>query len=261
MADFDRMIDAHRLSAPTTGIAGPNSAQVHPFVDHNISVDVDVTQMEVIFIGAGRQASPTRKSGIGDDPESGNSYGSERSRCGSQCLDDGSSIGRLHRRRTRVVTKLLLHELVVTAHQYERQDIIDLVDERLDLAIGGGRRVEFGKGLDGPDPRSCELFESGRCRVVDWGRHARRSLQVGCVAARASDNLVFARLREHHELNGVRASHGSRRGFHHHRVHAAPAENLEVGIPMPFELDVEAGIVDIERVRILHRELAYAQDP
>ena len=104
----------------------------------------------------------------------------------------------------------------------------------------------------------------GRCVVV---RHRRGSegldrLDVGgVVAARAAHVGVLADRRLGEELLGLRATHGAGLGLDDHVLEAEAVEDPDVGVAVLLVRHVEAGVVDVEGVGVLHHELAPAQQP
>src|SRR5207302_10704364 len=65
----------------------------------------------------------------------------------------------------------------------------------------------------------------------------------------------------HHELVGLRSTHGSRVRFYYYVLQPAAVENPTIGVVMLQVRNVQAGSVDIEGIRILHGELPHSQQP
>ena len=115
--------------------------------------------------------------------------------------------------------------------------------------------------------RSCARPASGTSRArpaaggsvtVVGDRH--RLLEVRRVAAAGTDDdPVLAGVAHGHELDRLAAAHRARRRLHRNRLDAAAREDAPVRVGVFLERSVETGAVDVERVRVLHRELAPAQ--
>src|SRR5262249_52306325 len=63
-----------------------------------------------------------------------------------------------------------------------------------------------------------------------------------------------------HELDRLAPAHRARRGLDRERVEAAAREDAAIGLEVALEGRVEAGGVEVERVGVLHHELAHAQE-
>ena len=91
-------------------------------------------------------------------------------------------------------------------------------------------------------------------------RHATRDLEIGCVVAvRARDESVLARAGRGQVVDRLAAAHHPRLGLHGEDLELAAFEDPLVRTGMLLEADVEPGLVTVERVRVLHHELADAQ--
>ena len=121
------------------------------------------------------------------------------------------------------------------------------VDERRD-----GRRV--GRVLD-----------AGRRGVVERLVRRRRHLHGldvgGVVARRAAHERVLADLDRGEELLARRAAHRPRHRRHDDVRQAEAVERGDVGVTVALVRALEAGVVDVEAVGVLHHELAAAQQP
>ena len=124
--------------------------------------------------------------------------------------------------------------------------LVEVVDQRLDgrgpgrlLRVGGrGVVVRHGRGREGVDRLDVR----------------------GVVAPRAADVGVLADGGLGQELLGLRAAHGPGLGLDDDVVEAETVEDPDVGVAVLLVRRVEAGVVDVEGVGVLHRELAAAQD-
>ncbi len=91
-------------------------------------------------------------------------------------------------------------------------------------------------------------------------RHAVGDLGVGrVVAALAGDERVLARARGSEKVERLAAPHHPRLGLHADGLELAAVEDPLVGPLVRLERAVEALFVAVERVRVLHHELADAQ--
>src|SRR6185437_3883023 len=88
----------------------------------------------------------------------------------------------------------------------------------------------------------------------------RRFFQIGCITAlRTARDHVFARVRVDHELVRLRSAHSAGVRFHDDESQAAASKGCSVGIVVFSVRDIQSGGVDVEGVRVLHDELANAQ--
>ena len=122
---------------------------------------------------------------------------------------------------------------------------VEVIDEGLDRGGVGGVR----------DPR--------RWEAVEWDRIRNgyvHGLGIGGVVARAAPHeRVLADVDRREELLGGRSAHrpGHRRDDHGRKSESF--EGLDVGIAMEVVRPIEALVVDVEAVRVLHHELAAPQ--
>ena len=121
--------------------------------------------------------------------------------------------------------------------------LVEQVNERLDRRSIGSRNLER-RGNAG--------------RVLSLGDGSRHGLGVGSVATRGRHEGILADRRGVQELLGARATH---RTAHRRDDDVAQAQTLEdalVGVTLGLVGSVQALIVDVEGVGILHDELAAA---
>ena len=104
-----------------------------------------------------------------------------------------------------------------------------------------GRSVPQNPGPRTQHPRCCRL-------------HVRR-----VPAGRAGHHHVLAGLGPRHELGRAAAAHRPRVRLHHHRLDAAAPEDPLVRPALRLERPVQPGLVQVEGVGVLHRELADSQ--
>ena len=111
-------------------------------------------------------------------------------------------------------------------------------------------------------PGVCSAWAAGASSYGERrGRQGVDRLDVGgVVAAGAADVGVLADGRLGQELLGLRAAHGAGLGLDDDVVEAETVEDPDVGVAVLLVGRVEAGVVDVEGVGVLHRELTAAQD-
>src|SRR5262249_30817793 len=128
--------------------------------------------------------------------------------------------------------------------------------------LGGGAAREGGQVLDRALARRRKGLGRREPRPVRDRRELRaRLLDVRRVAAGlAGGDPVLARVARDHELDRLAPAHRARRGLDRERVEAAAREDAAIRLEMALEGRVEAGGVEVERVRVLHHELAHAQE-
>jgi len=117
--------------------------------------------------------------------------------------------------------------------------------QQLDRRVAGGRQ---------------RTRRGGVRRIERRGRRRGDGLDVGRVAAGAAHEGVLAVLREDQELLGRRAAHGARRRPHDDVLETQPVEDPDVGGPVQVVGRLQARLVHVERVGVLHDELAAPQD-
>ena len=99
-----------------------------------------------------------------------------------------------------------------------------------------------------------------RRRTAAVGAGMRDRLDVGRVTAGRADEGVLAGVGDGQELLARRAAHRPRHGLDDHVLEAEPVEDLDVGVAVRVVGRLQAGVVDVEGVGVLHHELAAAQD-
>ncbi len=122
---------------------------------------------------------------------------------------------------------------------------VDPVDER-----GDRRRVRRVVHDRRRQPVERDRRGSGRDDGLDVG---------GVVARRAADEGVLADVHRGEELLGRRPAHGARHRRHDHVRQTEPVEQRDVGRAMGVVRRLQAGVVEVEAVRVLHHELAATQ--
>jgi hypothetical protein len=93
-------------------------------------------------------------------------------------------------------------------------------------------------------------------------RRRRRLLDVRAVVARVGeDERILSRVGDHHELLRGRAADRARVRFHERVLEPTPLEDATVRAVHLLVVDVEARLVEVEGIRVLHQELAPAEQP
>jgi hypothetical protein len=129
------------------------------------------------------------------------------------------------------------------------------IDARLDLI---GHRHQ---GVDGRHVRGLDDLGGRHLRVVQrLGSGNAHRLDIGGIASGRAHEGVLAVGRDRQELLGARSAHRPRHRLDDGVVEAEPVEDPDVGLAMPVVGGVQAGVVDVEGVGVLHHELAAAQD-
>ena len=226
-----RLVVAARLDAPemlpVLVRAGDVLAVVQRLVGDHLHVDAD-----------GPERASTRPEGCADLVV----------RSGTECrLEQG--------------LELLGAELVVSAYEREHEAVAGHDRERL---RGGGLRdpEQVRDVLDRGHARRVDgLGRIERRRQVGRRRRAARSLGVGeVVAVLAAHQLVLARAGRSEEAERALAAHDPGLRLDEVRLEPTALEDPGVRLLVPAEGRVEPGLVGVERVRVLHDELAEAQE-
>ena len=130
------------------------------------------------------------------------------------------------------------------------------------VGLGAGHQDVGGvdEGLDGGGVRGVpDLGGRGVAEVDVRGDHGGDGLDVGRVAAGGAHEGVLADLGGVQEFLALGAAHGAGGGGHRNDLEAEALEDLQVGAAVRGVAGVQAGVVDVEGVGVLHDELAAAQ--
>ncbi len=171
------------------------------------------------------------------------------------------SSGRLAEAGAERVGELDLVEAVVAADQGQ-QHPPSLDDDGHRLQRRARRDPErLGHRVDGGQSGRRNLARCvQRRRQLDRLGGRRGDLDVGGVPGRKRDLVLAGRARGH-VLVGAGAAHHPDVGLDLIPAQLAAVEYPRVGLAVELVVRVEAVLVAVERVRVLHRELAGAQDP
>ncbi len=133
------------------------------------------------------------------------------------------------------------------------------------LDVGGGGDFEESShiGDGGAAGRGDKLGQAiaGRFHLSDWIEEGRCLFEVGRVAADGTTgDEVFAGAGVDHELLGLGAAHGAGVGFDGDEAEAAAGEDSAIDGVVEVEGLVEACLVDIKGIAVLHGELAHTKE-
>src|SRR6478752_5718448 len=143
-------------------------------------------------------------------------------------------------------------------------DVLEGVSGSPGAAVGLGPRDKgvggVHEGFNRRRVRGVADFRGRRVAEVDvCGDHCGDGLDVGCVTAGGPYEGVFADFGGVQEFLALGPAHGTRGGCHRNDIEAEALENLQVRAAVRRVAGVQAGVVDVEGVGILHDELAAAQ--
>ncbi len=259
---LDGLAHRERRVAHGTALTRPHLAQVEPGRHLDVPAHVDAAQVEIVLVGARGHAAATLEGRVGQDPQVRNTHRTQASRRRSQRGPDLRFRSGPHVAGAGGVLQLLLRQGVIAAQQHQRGLAVEHVDEGLDLLLRGRPVLDARQVFDGANAWRRELLGGVvRLSVFRCGDLGRRLLQVGRIAAGATRrNVVLAGVASHDELHRLASAHYPRRGFDGHGVDAATGEDLAVGLEVALEGAVQPLRVQVERVRILHGELAHAHE-
>ena len=241
------MAGSMRIGWPLT--VSPTSTRAH--VAALAAVDGD----HVVVVGAvgARRRRPAR------------ARSRRRRASGRRASAPGSRRGPAARRRARAealaqgVGELDLVDAVVAAHEGHDQPA-RLGHHRIGLEHVAGLDAEgVGHGGDRRRPRRVQVAARGRIGATGCGIGA-RDLGVGRVAGRQRD-VVLARRARRHVLVRARAAHHPDVGLDAVPLQADAVADAVVGLDELLVGRVQALVVAIEGVGVLHDELARAQHP
>jgi hypothetical protein len=260
--DLDAAVDLQRRLAARAGIAGDDGRDVGVLRLRKIAAGIDAAEVKVFLVAADDPVDAALQRRVGDH--------ARRLRPDRAAVADRAArrffearVGHhLHPLHAGDVLDLDLVPFAVAAHEDHEAAFVGVEDERLDELRGRlaeeaadvvdrlrARRVQFG---------DC-FARRGLRLVVEELR--RRLLHVCAVAAaRARHDGVLARLRQDHELVRGAAADVAGVGLDRHVVERAAAEDGAVGVAHFLVRLVERRRGGVERVRVLHGELAPAHE-
>ena len=222
----------------------------------------DVAEVVIVAVGAGDHVAAAAEGGIGEDGHVLDADGPKGAGVGAEPGADFLSVRGAEERVAHGGAELGFAELVIAAQQHEDGVAVGHQHQALHLGAFGqaGERRDFGDGLaaGGVERLGVEvaLGIGGR----GSGGAGDSLLHVGRVVARpAHDHVILARFGGHHELVRLVAAHGARVGLDREVAQPAAVEDAAVGAVVLVVGGVEAVVVHVEGVGVLHEELAHAQ--
>ena len=232
--------------------------------DRDVPLHVDAGQVHVVGVGAGGHPAPAAQREVREHGQVGDADRAEAARQRAERRLDFVGLGRADRHRAGRVDQLLVRQRMVAAQQHQRQLAVDDLHQRLDLPVGG-QAVLGDQVLDGPHARRVQPGRAGAGlaggRVVDRrqrrespspGSPRSRSSGTGATRSSPADDGHMNSIESAPPMLPLDASTAN-------RGDAEPGEDPLVGVPVPLERGVKAGLVDVEAVGVLHRELADPQ--
>ncbi len=280
MTDLDRFAQAQRLASDRIEFAFGDIADVGDQRGFEVASGRDVAEVVLLFVGSGDEIGAAFESLVEDDEGAGFLWvrsgfdpdGAEVT-CGG--FEGGLELFRRHGTdlAARDCDKLGLVEGVVAAQEdYDRAGFAQFgvvgfrevggVSHGLDLVLRGD--LEEGSDLfDGALAGGVDQFGlavAGWSEVFHWREAAGGLLDVGGVARGAAGDEIFAGFGVDHEFLRAGAAHGSGVRLDGDEFKTAPGEDVAIGLVMLLVGEIEAGVIDIEGVGVLHDELADAEE-
>ena len=159
--------------------------------------------------------------------------------------------------------ELLLVDLAIAANEHRDRAAVHLEEKRLD-ELRGVTSEELGyvlhRGLSGRR----DLFQRLRVvpgrRLVSHSCGLRPTRRRGVAAAGTAEHHALARVGQHHELVADVAADLARRCLHVTERQTAAGEDPTVRLAEVTVGRVQGGLVGVERIGVLHGELAAAHD-
>ena len=271
VADFDALAGPEGAAAGRTGASAAGRGDVRDQVGLVVPAVIHIGHVIVDPVGARDQVEAGRDQVVDDQERSGPVDAEGRTETGFGPRGaDLLGRGRPELERADGVGQLGIAELHVAPEHGEYEPVHRralIVRERRDQeqCLGGLRPrdiQETGEIVDRGRALRVDLLERqplfpGRFVFPELGH-----LPVGPVTAGfAGQDRVFARRRRFDKLVGVRPAHHPGVAAHGHRVEAATAEYVDVGFVNLVVPPVQVFAIHVERVPVLHRELAHADQP
>ena len=255
VADLDRGLDLDRAAA-RRDVARLDDPDVH-LLELEVAAGLDPAQVRVGPVRAGDVGAGDDRRVL-DDLDLGSDRAEEPDRAdlGLDLLASGGpEIG------AERVAELDLVEAMVAADQDDHH-AASVDQHRQGLDQGAGGQSEVGRDLvDRRQAGGLDLLRGGkRLGELDRLRIGRGDLDVGRVA-RGERHLVLARRAGGHVLVGAGAAHHPDIGLDPVPAQAAAVEDPRVRLALEPVGTVEALLVAVEGVGVLHQELAGPQHP
>ncbi len=259
VAHLDRRLDRDRRPV-RAGVALLHPPDVAP-AGVEVAAGLHAAQVQVVLVAARDEAMQAAQGFVGEHLH----RRADRADEAGLGLEDRAhllGLGGPGRGAQRVL-KLDLVEAVVAAHQHQhRPAAVRHHGHRLDHGAGGhaeqARHVLDRGGAGRLDPLG-RVERPGQ--TVDGPRAGARHLYVGRVARRGERDVVLARPAGRHVLVGADAAHHPHVRLDPVPLEPGPVEDAVVGLDMELIRALEAVRINVERVRVLHDELAGAEHP
>src|SRR5262249_2314716 len=215
-AQFEYVADLHRFEYPELAVAGGAALaglyrpEVGPLPHGDVSIDVNAPQVIVIPVRSGCHVAAAAQGMISDDFVDcfvgGTGYADRSKRAGqrAQRHADLFRLGGSDIQCAGSISQLGLVQLMIAAHQYQCQVVVEYVHKRLYLAICGCASFEFDQRLDSPDTgRRKRLGALGTPVITGHCRKPGGSLfYIGRVPAFGTGcDQVLAGIGPHHEFS------------------------------------------------------------
>ena len=256
VSDFDRRLDQEVAAAHGTGVARLRLANVREG-RVEVASRLDAAEVPAVTVRTGNELTfPQRLVGNHFDRDV------QRPDRAAVCTEGLANLvirrrpeGRLEDRH-----QLLFAQAVVSADEREHQPVAD--DDRHRLRR---RRAvdaeELGECLDRRHAWRLHLLGCReRVRKLRGAGDPARCLDVGeVVAVLAAHELVLPRAGRSEKPGGLLPTHDPGLGLDEVDAQPTALEDPLVRLPMAIEARVEPGLVPVERVRVLHDELANPQ--
>ena len=258
VTDLDRGLEDERAPAQPAAVAFARLAQIGES-RLVVAARLDAAQVPPVVVCAGDEL-PFAERLVGDHLAR-EADGAERAAARAERRSD-----LVVRRRTRCagqrVVELRLAEPVVAADEREHEGAVRLDDRH---RLRGRRRVdpeELGQPLDRRHSGRLDLLWRAERIGQDGGaRNRLRHLEVArVVAVLAPDERVLARAGRRQEVDAELAAHDPALRLDVVRLQRAAGEDLLVRVAVRLEARAHALLVTVERVGVLHDELADPQE-
>ena len=260
IANLDPVLESKRLAACKARITGSRRGDVDNVIGGEVARNIDVLQVVAMLVGPRDEVWGGSDERVNDD--------------GCALRADRRGVPGLHARSTNLllagrakvacperIRELRLFNIIIAAHDCNNKSGIAIGKED---GLGGALSTDTelrGKRLDRWGVRCRHLLDRlrrlcCRCRTLNDCNLAIRS-----GAARITDDeRVFAMRARSHELVCQRAAHHSHIACNGKRPQAEAGEDPRIGVVVEVVRALEASLVTICRVGILHRELPHADE-
>ena len=246
---------------PSTGQTSPSRAWRRSANRGSVvAPGLDAAEVPAVAVCA-RDELPFAKRLVGDDLD----VDADRAERAASRAERGADlvVGRRTHGGVEGARGLALVEPVVAADEREHERAVGLHDRHRLRRRCGVDLEQLGERLDRLHARRLDLLRRVEARrELGCARDAARLLDVGgVVAVLAAHERVLTRLRRREEVTRDVAAHLAALRLHLVHLEAAALEDPVVRLRVELEVPVEPLLVAVERVRVLHDELADADEP